>query len=202
MRIKVCGIRNQKNLSFLNESDVDFIGFIFYAKSSRNFDGGNVESIESSKKKVGVFVNEDISTVENLAKTHRLDYLQLHGDETPDYCKTLKNKGYRLFKAFSVEDELPMHLDAYKSFVDYFLFDTKGKNYGGNGKQFNWSVLEDYELETPFILSGGIGPNDIERLQSLNNPRLYAVDVNSRFEISPGLKDESVLKEFIKKIKE
>lgn len=201
MKIKVCGIRNQNNLSFLNDSDVDLIGFIFYKKSSRNFSNGDIETIDSKKLKVGVFVNQELSEVERLAKKHKLDYLQLHGDESVEYCHELKNKGYKLFKAFSVYDQLPIILKDYKQAVDFFLFDTKGAAYGGNGMQFDWRILSDYQLDKPFILSGGIGPQDVESIKNISHPKLFAVDVNSRFEIAPGLKDEQVLKEFIEELK-
>lgn len=202
MKIKVCGIRNQSNLAFLNSSDVDFIGFIFYDKSKRNFEDGDIEgAIQSVQPKVGVFVNETLEKVEALAKTHQLDYLQLHGDESLLYCKTLKDKGYKLFKAFSVEDELPSDLEAYEQVVDFFLFDTKGASYGGNGTQFDWSVLNQYKLSKPFLLSGGIGIEDVVALRKIDHPKLYAVDVNSRFEVSPGQKDEQALKKFIEELK-
>lgn len=202
MKIKVCGIRNQSNLTFLNSSDVDFIGFIFYDKSKRNFEDGDIEgAIQSDQSKVGVFVNESLEKVEALAKTHQLDYLQLHGDESPLYCRTLKDKGYKLFKAFSVEDELPSNLEAYEQVVDFFLFDTKGASYGGNGTQFDWGVLNQYELSKPFLLSGGIGIEDVVALRKIDHPKLYAVDVNSRFEVSPGQKDEQALKKFIEELK-
>ncbi|MEP3390257.1 MAG: phosphoribosylanthranilate isomerase [Reichenbachiella sp.] len=203
MKIKVCGIRNQDNLTFLNASEVDFIGFIFYNKSKRNFDDGDLnQTIKSNKLKVGVFVNERIEKVENLAKRHHLDYLQLHGDESPAYCQELKEKGFKIFKAFSVHDELPTDLKSYESVVDYFLFDTKGAAYGGNGTQFDWSVLKQYKLSRPFILSGGIGLEDVAALKKLHLPKLFAVDVNSRFEESPGQKDEKALKEFIEELKQ
>ncbi|WP_420581488.1 phosphoribosylanthranilate isomerase [Reichenbachiella sp.] len=202
MKIKVCGIRNRSNLTFLNESDVDFIGFIFYNKSKRYFEEGDIGGeIVSAKQKVGVFVNETIDNVVRLAQSHELNYVQLHGDETPEYCKALKKKGFKLFKAFSVYDELPTDLFSYEAVVDCFLFDTKGVSYGGNGTQFDWSVLEQYKMNKPFILSGGIGLEDVSSLMELNHPQLYAVDVNSRFEISPGQKDEQALKEFIKELK-
>lgn len=202
MKIKVCGIRGQGNLNFLNASAVDFIGFIFYDKSSRNFDDGDINgSIDSKKQKVGVFVNEELAEVERLAALHQLDYLQLHGDESPEYCAKLKSKGHRLFKAFAVHDKLPKNLEDYQAVVDYFLFDTKGVAYGGNGTQFDWQVLDDYKLDTPFILSGGIGPQDAKAIATLSHPKLFAVDVNSRFERAPGLKDEQALNDFIKELK-
>jgi len=202
MKIKVCGIRNQNNLAFLNGSDIDFIGFIFYGKSARNFDDGDLkDTIDSSKQKVGVFVNEKIEVVEEVAAKYDLNYIQLHGDESPSYCQSLKEKGYKLFKAFAVKDELPTNLVDYESVVDCFLFDTKGQAYGGNGKQFDWSVLDQYSLNKPFILSGGIGLEDLESIKNVAHPKLFAVDVNSRFEIAPGEKDEQKLKEFIEELK-
>ena len=202
MKIKVCGIKNQDNLSFLNGEDVDFIGFIFYEKSQRNFDNGDLNGrIESNKQKVGVFVNETIEKVTSIARAYDLDYLQLHGDESPEYCRKLSELGFKLFKAFSVHNQLPANLETYEPVVDYFLFDTKGAAYGGNGTQFDWRVLDQYKLDKPFILSGGIGPKDVHSLKKLAHDQLYAVDVNSRFELSPGQKDEQMLKKFIEELK-
>ncbi|MEP4091030.1 phosphoribosylanthranilate isomerase [Reichenbachiella sp.] len=204
MKIKVCGIRTKANLTFLKQETVDFVGFIFYSKSGRNFVEGNLANddlIHCDKQKVGVFVNESISTIEKTAKAYDLDYIQLHGDESTEYCRQLKMNGYKLFKAFSVSNELPSDLRDYEPYVDYFLFDTKGSSYGGNGTQFDWSVLDDYGLGKPFILSGGIGLEDVESLKKIEHPKLFAVDVNSRFEISPGDKDEARLKEFFNEIK-
>lgn len=202
MKIKVCGIRNSGNLTFLNGSDVDFIGFIFYDKSKRNFEDGDLKGeLQSNKQKVGVFVNKTIEEVTRIAQTYGLNYLQLHGDESPEYCRELKEMGFKLIKAFSVQNQLPGNLAEYESVVDYFLFDTKGASYGGNGTQFDWGVLEHYQMNKPFILSGGIGLEDISALKKLDHSQLYAVDVNSRFEVSPGLKDELKLKEFIEELK-
>lgn len=202
MKIKVCGIRTQSNLAFLNSSAVDFIGFIFFDKSGRNFsDGELMQGIDTAKQKVGVFVNESLERIESLAKAYALDYIQLHGDESPEFCQTLKTKGYKLFKAFALKDRLPDGLEAYAPHVDYFLFDTKGKAYGGNGAQFDWLVLGQYKLDKPFILSGGIGPEDVKSIQAIRHPQLFAVDINSRFEVAPGEKDEQKLKVFIEELK-
>lgn len=202
MRIKVCGISRQSNLDFLNSSNVDFIGFIFYHQSQRNFGDGDIKGgIHTIKNKVGVFVNEEVSRIDEMAQYHSLDYLQLHGDETVQECKMLKAKGYSVIKAFPVKDQLPSVLNDYEGVVDFFLFDTKGTKYGGNGTQFNWSILDDYNLNTQFILSGGIGLEDVDQIKSLSLSKLYAVDVNSRFEVMPGLKNEQELKEFIEELK-
>ncbi|UXX78915.1 phosphoribosylanthranilate isomerase [Reichenbachiella carrageenanivorans] len=202
MKIKVCGIRTQSNLTFLSNSAVDFIGFIFYDKSGRNFNEGELlNGIDTQKQKVGVFVNESIAQIETLARMYGLDYIQLHGDESPEFCQTLKTKGYKLFKAFALKDQLPDGLEDYEPHIDCFLFDTKGKAYGGNGAQFDWSVLDQYKLEKPFVLSGGIGPKDVESIRAIRHPQLFAVDINSRFELAPGEKDEQKLKVFIEELK-
>ncbi len=204
MIVKVCGIRNLGNLSYLNESDADWIGFIFYDKSKRNFpdgDLGDADLEKVTKKKVGVFVNEEPERLVKTADVYALDMVQLHGDESVEYCREVKEHGLWVMKAFSVKDKLPGNLGDYVGVVDYFLFDTKGVNPGGNGVQFDWSILEDYDLKTPFLLSGGIGEEDAEQIKKIKNPRLYGVDINSRFEIEPGLKNEELLEGFIKEIK-
>lgn len=204
MKVKVCGVRNKSNLDFLNQSSVDFIGFIFYAKSSRYFFDGDISQqdlMTCKKKKVGVFVNESIDKIEEVMNAYGLDVIQLHGDESPEDCQALKSKGYRLVKAFSVGTQLPVELSIYEPFVDYFLFDTKGKWYGGNGAQFDWSVLENYPLDKPFILSGGIGLEDVEEVKKINHSELYAIDVNSRLEVLPGLKDEVQTMKFLEELK-
>lgn len=204
MKIKVCGIRNRSNLSFLNDHDVDFVGFIFYDQSSRYFEQGDLsaDDLENCVKgRVGVFVNDSLESIIDISNKYQLDYIQLHGDESPEFCKTLKNKGLRLLKVFSITDNLPADITEYEGIVDFFLFDTKGKQRGGNGVRFDWAVLNDYKGYTPFILSGGIGPEDVDRIKDLKHQNLYAVDVNSRFENSPGMKDEKLLKKFIQELK-
>ena len=204
MKVKVCGIRNKKNLHFLESTEVDMIGFIFYEKSKRNFEDGELTPMDldnCSKKKVGVFVNEELNKVVETVKKYEMDFVQLHGQESQEYCFNLKEKHISVIKAFSVYDQLPENIEAYDGVVDYFLFDTKGKNPGGNGVRFDWSVLSSYKLETPFILSGGIGPEDVGELKNLKNEKLAGVDVNSRFELEPALKDEQLLDAFIKDFK-
>lgn len=204
MKVKVCGIREVSNLTFLSKSKVDYVGFIFYDKSKRLVDDGNltVEDFLSFKKlKVGVFVNATATFVLETIKKYRLDGVQLHGTESVDYCEALQKSGCFVWKAFPVWDVLPDRLEDYEGSVDAFLFDAKGKDLGGNGIQFDWSVLENYKLSTPFILSGGIGAEDAERVMKLSNDRLIGVDVNSRFEVKTGLKDERLLDDFLNKIK-
>ncbi|MBU2914745.1 MULTISPECIES: phosphoribosylanthranilate isomerase [Reichenbachiella] len=204
MQIKVCGIRHKENLDQLIDSSVDYIGFIFYPKSKRFFLDGSLSSNDLralDKEKVGVFVNEQVEEVLTIAKEYHLDVLQLHGDESSRDCAVLRAAGYQVWKAFPVYDHLPKKLDEYTEYVDAFLFDTKGVDHGGNGVKFDWSVLEQYQMTVPLILSGGIGPEDVERVRALGIEQLIAIDVNSRFEIEPGLKDVDVLKKFISETK-
>ena len=152
-------------------------------------------------KRVGVFVDEDIETVRQTADDYALDIIQLHGQESPDYAAQLRE--WEVVKAISVSsrDDI-MTYKAYEGLVDYFLFDTKCKTVGGSGEQFDWTVLADYVGETPFLLSGGIGPDDVERVKAFHHPRCVGIDLNSRFETAPGLKDVHKLKTFIKKIRQ
>ncbi|MEO9966638.1 MAG: phosphoribosylanthranilate isomerase [Reichenbachiella sp.] len=204
MKIKVCGIRTKSNLEFLSAQEVDFVGFIFYSKSKRNFENGELgitEVADCGKHTVGVFVNESAETIKQIVAAYQLDYVQMHGDETPGFCESLKLEGIKIIKAFSVIDQLPQNLGAYEPYVDYFLFDTKGQSYGGNGVQFNWQLLGQYVGETPFFLSGGIGPEDVDKVTQMDHPGLVAIDVNSCFESAPGLKDEDLLRKFIDEFK-
>ena len=182
----------------------DYLGFIFYDKSKRSFQG-EIPSISNDIQKVGVFVNAEESLIDNMIHTYQLDALQLHGDESALYCAKLKEtygSDILIIKAFSMSDDFDFNqLNAYMKYCDYFLFDTKGKDRGGNGTLFDWNILEQYQLEKPYFLSGGIGPASLEPLkQFLKKPvanLCYAIDVNSRFESEPGMKKIEELKEFI-----
>lgn len=190
-----------ENIRETGELLPDYMGFIFYDKSPRFFDG-EIPQLPSSIKKVGVFVNA--SQVEIITKTlqYQFDLVQLHGDETPDFCTELKTElvlqtkeTVKLIKAFPVDDYFDFNtLKPYETACDYFLFDTKGENPGGNGTSFNWQVLKDYPLTRPFFLSGGIGLDKIEVLKQLALP-IYAIDVNSKFETKPGNKNIQLLKQ-------
>lgn len=202
IKLKVCGMRDDDNILAIADLKPDYMGFIFYSQSPR-FVGKDFEflfGIPESIKKVGVFVNESSEEMIRQYKRLSLDYLQLHGNELVAQCEELKNAGVKIIKAFSVGEDFDFEMiNPYQSFVNYFLFDTKGKYYGGNGRTFDWSVLKKYNQQTPFFLSGGISPcnaADVLRLEGLN---IQAVDVNGGVEINPGLKD--VIKvEAIKKI--
>ena len=200
LRIKVCGLRD--NLAEVAALQPDYIGMIFYGKSPR-FVGEDCElpELPDSVKKVGVFVNADINYVLGKTERYGLDLVQLHGDESPDYCNELREKGIGVVKAFPVDEAFDFsRLDAYFDHTDYFLFDTKTPAYGGSGKQFDWSLLEKYELDHPYFLSGGIGLEEIDSLPDVIGKDLHAIDVNSRVEIKPGLKDVGLLERLFESI--
>ncbi len=193
MKLKICGMKYPENILEVSQLHPDYLGLIFYEKSSRFFDG-EIPEIPKSIKKVGVFVNSSLDEIISKIKKYNLDVIQLHGNETPEFCQKLKNKNIEIIKVFSVDDHFDFDiLEQYESVCDYFLFDTKGKLHGGNGVTFNWQILEKYKSEKPLFLSGGIGIEEIEKIKKLNLP-IYAIDVNSKFEIEPGLKDIDLLK--------
>lgn len=184
-------MREGKNIQEVAAVEPDYMGFIFFEPSPR-FVGRNFEMpmLPSSIKRVGVFVNA--TTEEMVDKVHKfqLDYLQLHGNEPADQLEALGEKNVKLIKVFSVDDTFDFAVtEAYLPHVDYFLFDTKGKYFGGNAKKFNWEILRKYDQEIPFFLSGGIGPAELEGLNNIKNFNLHAVDVNSGVEVAAGLKD-------------
>lgn len=202
MKIKVCGMRLASNIKDLGALDIDFMGFIFYNKSSRNVEELPIIHIPERIQRVGVFVNASIAKIEQKAAKFHLDYIQLHGDESPEFCEELQQKGYTLFKAFAVDDNFDFKiLEAYENGCAYFLLDAKGSSYGGNGIQFDWAILDQYTSQKPFFLSGGIDLNSIQSVLNLELPQLYGIDVNSKFELSPALKDISKIKKLVKKIK-
>ena len=204
MKIKVCGMKYKGNISEVAALKPDYLGFIFYKNSSRYYDGESLELPETIKK-VGVFVNETIEKITHLGLKHNLDLVQLHGEETPEFCGALKNSNVNLelIKVFSIKDEFNFDvLKTYEEVCDYFLFDTKGELPGGNGYKFDWSVLRDYPSSKPFFLSGGIGnsdSDDIKLFTSNTDVSKYciALDLNSKFEMEPGLKNVKLLDDFI-----
>ena len=193
--IKVCGMRDAENIREVEALGIDLMGFIFWPKSSR-YVSERPAYLPTNCKRVGVFVDEDIETVRRIADDYALDYIQLHGHESRAYCAQLK--GLKLIKAISVsgEDDIATY-KTYEGLVDYFLFDTKCPSVGGSGQQFDWTVLADYVCETPFLLSGGIGPDDVERVKASHHSKCIGIDLNSRFEIAPGVKDINKLKDFL-----
>ena len=201
MIIKVCGMCNPENIQQVAGLGIHWMGFIFYEKSPRYLRLSTLPPL-SSTKKVGVFVNATHEEMLQTAVHFQLDYLQLHGEESPEDCYALQKRGFDIIKAFpitTVEDL--KKTQAYTGYADYFLFDTRCNGYGGSGKSFDWSILNAYTGETPFILSGGIRPESLTSLQHFHHPCLAGIDLNSGFEIEPGLKDLENLKHFINEIK-
>ena len=206
MKIKVCGITSFEQLQELDSLAIDFAGLIFY-EGSKRFIGDKLNSQQLAIrnlliKKVGVFVNADKQTIQNATEDYGLSYVQLHGNESSDFCNDV-NKFVPVIKAIQVDNknELKAQLDQYKNVCDYFLFDTATKNYGGSGLQFDWKILDGIELNKPFFLSGGIGPGDVEKIKSVRHPEFFAIDINSRFEVSPGTKNMELVKTFVHQIK-
>lgn len=190
-------MKSVENISKLLVLKPDFIGFVFYKKSTRFVSDFPKLTIPGSTKKVGVFVNESIEKVLETVKTHKLNFVQLHGDETVAYCKKIAQENIPIIKAFSVHEAFDFSTTAaFAPFCVYFLFDTKGKNYGGNGKKFNWEILQKYTLNTPFLLSGGISKNDAEQIKNTHHKALVGIDINSGFEIAPALKNITEIKAF------
>lgn len=178
---------------------VDFLGFIFYPES-RRYAGTMTEPrlFATTKKKVAVFVNESVFEIIGLAKNLGFDFIQLHGMENVKTCNIIKNQGLKIIKAFNLDESFNFSdLEAYKECVDYFLFDTKSGIPGGSGKKFNWEILNRYEGEIPFFLSGGIQPDDAGTIKEINHPYLFGVDLNSGFEDSPGMKNIPKLTSFM-----
>ncbi|MDX2246696.1 MAG: phosphoribosylanthranilate isomerase [Bacteroidia bacterium] len=198
MKLKVCGMKFRPNIELILGLEPDFLGFIFYEKSPRNVgDSLRPEFVRfiDSVKKVGVFVNADKAFMEEKVESFGLDMVQLHGNESPETCLSLRRSGLEVIKVFSVGEEMDFsQLLPYQSVVDYFLFDTKGKKPGGNGVTFDWDILSDYDLNIPFFLSGGIGPEEIPAICRFSHPHFFALDINSRFEVRPGEKDPEKIK--------
>ena len=202
MKLKICGMTSFEQLQKLGQLGVDFAGLIFYENSKR-FVGNKLNSRKSGIrnlqiKKVGVFVNAGIDQVGKEVKEYGLSYVQLHGDESVEFCKALRNF-VSVIKAIRINEEtdLERELTAFEEACDYLLFDTDSKQYGGGGKQFNWERLKLSNITKPFFLSGGIGLEEVNKLKNFHHPMLFAVDVNSRLEIEPGIKDMDMVKAFM-----
>ncbi|MCO6025901.1 phosphoribosylanthranilate isomerase [Prevotella cerevisiae] len=217
MKIKVCGLRDVANIRAVSQLDIDLMGFIFFPKSPRyvlanpNFpklSKGDTAG-DGKPERVGVFVDEMPQKMIRAIYDYGLTAIQLHGQESRVLCENLRKTldpdicpGIKLIKAISVKE--PADVDRYKVYegaVDYFLFDTKCNSAGGSGRHFDWSVLDGYDGDTPFLLSGGIGPEDAARVRSFHHPKFAGIDLNSRFEISPALKDIDKLQTFIEQVR-
>tara|TARA_R110002012_G_scaffold112848_1_gene258690 strand:- start:2274 stop:2924 length:651 start_codon:yes stop_codon:yes gene_type:complete len=211
MKLKVCGMKlNTLEVATL---DPDYLGFIFWEPSKRYFDG-NIPKLPASIKKVGVFVDAPLEEIRKKVKEYSLQAVQLHGKESPEFCsdlkkstsdrsKALEENSLEIIKVFSIKDDFDFsNLAPYENVCDFFLFDTKGKLPGGNGFTFSWEVLKNYPSSKPYFLSGGIGLDEIEKIREFQqrpeSKYCHAIDVNSKFELEPGLKDIDKLKEFKK----
>ncbi|TWJ00755.1 phosphoribosylanthranilate isomerase [Mucilaginibacter frigoritolerans] len=205
MKIKICGLKDPENIKAVAALNPDYMGFIFYGNSPRfvdNLPSDELEIIPTSINKTAVFVNEDMDTINRLIDQYDFDFIQLHGNETPAFCKTLRNKAI-VIKAFGIDNDFDFkQLDKYKNKVDLFLFDTKTKAHGGSGIMFDWNVLDKYELDIPFFLSGGLSLDNLDAVKSIYHPQFYGVDLNSKFETSPGIKDIKKLEQAFDIIKQ
>ncbi|MBE7174925.1 MAG: phosphoribosylanthranilate isomerase [Mucilaginibacter polytrichastri] len=200
MKIKICGMRDAENIRRVAALQPDYMGFIFYLESPRYIGKSGVKKAPDGVKKVGVFVDESLENILKQIADYELYAVQLHGSESVELCAALQAHT-KVIKAFGVDEHFDFSLtDAYHGSVDFLLFDTKSAVHGGSGRTFNWRVLDRYEGSTPFFLSGGIGPENIKEAAAIRHPAFYALDLNSRFEISPGLKDVEKLKKALVEI--
>ena len=194
------------NAREVSGTGADYMGFIFYPGSKRYVgrdpDKSLFSSVPGKILKVGVFVNEKTAELLRIARKYSLELVQLHGAETPADCRTIRSAGFGVIKSFGIEPDF--NFDALASYipeVDHFLFDTRSDHHGGTGTRFNWEILDQYDFEKSFFLSGGIGPDHAEEILAFQHPSFHGVDINSRFEIFPGVKDIDKLKTFITHIK-
>lgn len=202
MKWKVCGMREKENIEGVSALRPDYLGFIFYSSSKRYAGEVNFELVRQLpiEKKIAVFVNAEKEEIYRIAEKGQFRILQLHGTESPAFCGALKKMGFQIIKAFSLDEHFDFEsVEAYKNEVDFVLFDTKGKSYGGNGEAFDWNLLKNYKTQRPIFLSGGIGLDNLRTLLSYlsaHSLNIHCIDVNSKFEIEPGKKDIQKLKEF------
>ncbi len=204
MKLKICGMKYPENILEVGALLPDYMGFIFWKKSARYFNGTIPELIKTIKK-VGVFVNQTQEEILKKVTKYNLQAVQLHGNESVEFVSELKNnlsKKIEIIKAFSADENFDFEvIKPFESVCDYFLFDTKGKLPGGNGTTFDWRILKKYNSEKPFFLSGGIGINELKAIEEISKSNLpiYAIDVNSKFEIEPGLKNRNLFSNFKRK---
>lgn len=200
MKLKVCGMKQENNILDVAELEPSYMGFIFYEKSPRNFKEV-IPELPEGIKKIGVFVNSSIDFIVSKIEEHKLQGVQLHGSESPEMCEQLQAHDVLVIKAFSMKNQFDFKvLEPYEDVCDYYLFDTKGKEPGGNGYAFNWNLLKKYKSPKSYFLSGGIGSEDMESLLLfLKRPesrQCCTLDVNSKFESAPAFKDITKLKDF------
>lgn len=204
-KIKICGMRDPDNIRQVADLSPDYMGLIFYRRSPRYVTPDLADNILASMagtQKTGVFVNEPFSSLSETIKRFNLQLVQLHANESPEYCRQARKLGAKVIKAFGINESFDFSiLKSYLDTVDFFLFDTATPMHGGSGQTFDWSALSAYPFSIPYFLSGGIGPGSVDELLALKDPRLHAIDINSRFEIGPALKNVETLRLFIETIK-
>ncbi len=206
MKWKICGMKYSENTHAISALQPHYLGFVFWDQSKRYCEAV-IDNLPKDIQKVGVFVNAPMKEIEEKIALHQLDLVQLHGNETPEFCLELRQKNHKVIKAIGVSNDFNFNtLNQYKNTIDYFLFDTKGKLPGGNGTLFNWEILDHYHEAIPYFLSGGIGPNDVPQLkkffQSNAAKYCFAIDLNSQFEEEPGRKNKEKIGEFKNQIKQ
>jgi len=200
MKLKVCGMVYPENLEQVAVLNPDYLGFIFYEKSPRfacyRLKPAHLDRLPPTIKKIGVFVNSDYRFIKDKVELYKLDLVQLHGNESPEFCRQLVDSGLKIIKAFAVDESFDFVIsEDYQESCEYFLFDTKGKDYGGNGITFDWKILNKYNNKKPFFMSGGLDLENIKSLVNYSHLNIHSLDVNSKFEIGPGFKDISKVKE-------
>jgi phosphoribosylanthranilate isomerase len=210
MNIKVCGITQFKQLQQLEALNIDYAGLIFYKDSPRymgdKLTGKQIKEADFDIKKVGVFVNPGYSELLDAIDEYGLDIVQLHGNETPELCEELSGE-VEVIKAFRIAGDESINIDEmvmpYDAVCDFYLFDTAGlkESFGGTGQQFDWNILKKAKIEKPFFLSGGIGPDDAPKIKSFRHPDFFAIDINSKFETAPGIKDMAAILKFLQGFK-
>ncbi|HEX9649816.1 MAG TPA: phosphoribosylanthranilate isomerase [Cyclobacteriaceae bacterium] len=207
LKLKVCGMKDVNNIRCLSQLPIDFIGFIFYKHSPRHVETDDKEFVETvqtmpnSIKKVGVFVNEKPQKILETGSRLSLNVIQLHGEESPATCKLLKKEGFLVIKVIKIENNLPIELEAYENICDYLLFEAKGLMPGGNNKTFDWKILEAFSFQAPVFISGGISFSNFSEALKIPIDNLFALDINSAFEIYPGFKDVSKINKLLSKLK-
>lgn len=201
MKIKICGLKQPENIKAIAALKPDYMGFIFYDASPRyiaDLPTDALTGIPANITKAGVFVNETSGIINQLVSVYHLDAVQLHGQESPEFCRQFKGE-VTVIKAFGIDEHFDFSiLEDYSADVDYFLFDAKTVMHGGSGQTFNWDILQKYRLDIPFFLSGGLSTDNLEEVVKISHPQFYGVDLNSRFETAPGIKNLKKIKNAFK----
>lgn len=200
MIVKVCGMRDEQNIKDICQLNIQWIGLNFYKPSSRfiaRFEKDSIAHIPKHIKRIGIFVNETLQTICQIVEQYKLDFVQLHGDESLSFCESI-SPICKVIKVFRIDENFDMSsTKEYEGAVDFFLFDTNTKHFGGSGKKFNWDVLAHYTGYVPFLLSGGIGPQDASELIKLEHPKFIGIDINSKFELAPAIKSKVSIETFL-----